>query len=246
MASTVAPQAPSRPPRHRVRRTLRALSTVLIVSGAMLILDAGLTLVWQEPISAIYAKLQQRSLQGQLRDDVALSELQLRALQRLRTEHRRIAFLARVLRREAQDGDALGRIKIPRTGTNFVVVEGTDPGDLRKGPGHYADTSVPGLPGTVAIAGHRTTYLAPFRRLDELRAGDRLTVELPYGRFTYRFESKHIVSPRAYDFVTRRRGYARLALTACHPLYSARQRIVVFARLVDVQARGRARVAATL
>ena len=234
------------PPRHRVGRALRALSTVLIVSGAMLILDAALTLVWQEPISAVYAKLQQRQLAGKLNDLENLTDLQLRALQRLRTEHRRVAFLARVLRREARDGDPVGRIKIPRTGTNFVVVEGTQPSDLRKGPGHYGDTSLPGLPGTVAIAGHRTTYLAPFRRLNQMRAGDLMTVDMPYGRFTYRFESKHIVSPRAYQFVTRRRGYARLALTACHPLYSARQRIVVFGRLVDIQARGRARVTATL
>ena len=233
-------------PRHRIRRALRALSTVLIVSGTMLILDAGLTLVWQEPISAVYAKWQQRSLQGQLRDAVSLSALQLRALQRLRTERRRIAFLARVLRRDVEDGDPIGRIKIPRTGTNFVIVEGTQPGDLRKGPGHYADTAMPGLPGTVAMAGHRTTYLAPFRKLNELRPGDRIDVEMPYGRFTYRLVTRHIVSPRAYQFVTRRAGYSRLALTACHPLYSARQRIVVFGRLVDVQARGRARVNATL
>jgi sortase A len=225
---------------------LRALSTVLIVSGTMLILDAGATLVWQEPISAVYAKFQQRQLSGKLDDLENLTELQLRALQRLRTEHRRVAFLARVLRREAQDGDPIGRVRVPRTGTNFVVVEGTDPGDLRKGPGHYADTSMPGLPGTVAIAGHRTTYLAPFRKLNELRRGDTMTVDMPYGRFTYRFQSKHIVTPKAYKFVTGRRGYARLALTACHPLYSAKQRIVVFGRLVEVQARGKARVTATL
>jgi sortase A len=225
---------------------LRTLSTVLIVAGAMLIADAGLTLVWQEPISALYAKLAQRELSGQLEELENLTELQLRALQRLRTERRRIAFLARVLRREAQPGDAIGRIRIERTGTNFVVVQGTDPADLRKGPGHYADTTMPGLPGTVAIAGHRTTYLSPFRKLDRLRRGDTMVVEMPYGRFTYRFASEHIVSPRAYRFVTRRRGFERLALTACHPLYSARERIVVFGRLVRVQARGRARVEARL
>jgi sortase A len=226
--------------RHRVRRALRALSTILIVSGAMLLLDAGLTLVWQEPISALYAKFQQRELAGRLGNLENLTELQLRALQRVRGERRRVAFLARVLRRKSKPGDPIGRIKIARTGTNFVVVEGTDPGDLRKGPGHYSDTSVPGLPGTVAIAGHRTTYLAPFRHLDRLRAGDRIRLEMPYARFTYRFQSKHIVSPKAYRFVTAPRGYPRLALTACHPLYSAAQRIVVFARLERVEPRGRA------
>src|SRR5215207_4944609 len=146
----------------RMRHALRALSTVLIISGAMLIADAGLTLVWQEPISAVYAKLQQRQLAGELKDLENLTDLQLRALQRLRTENRRITFLARLLRRRSAPGDPIGRIKIARTGTDFVVVEGTKPNDLRKGPGHYADTPFPGLRGTVAIAGHRTTYLAPF------------------------------------------------------------------------------------
>jgi sortase A len=230
----------------RLRQVLRALSTVLIVSGAMLIADAGLTLVWQEPISAVYAKIQQRQLAGQLNDLENLTDLQLRALQRLRTENRRVAFLARLLRRRSEPGDAIGRIKIKRMGINFVVVEGTDPGDLRKGPGHYADTPFPGIRGTVAIAGHRTTYLAPFRKLNQMRRGDLITVEMPYARFTYRTELRQIVDPGAYAYVTARKRYDRLALTACHPLYSAAKRIVVFARLVDVQARGRARVQASL
>jgi sortase A len=230
----------------RARQALRALSTVLIVSGAMLIADAGLTLVWQEPISAVYAKLQQRQLAGQLNDLENLTDLQLRALERLRTENRRIAFLARLLRRRAEPGDAIGRIKIKRIGINFVVVEGTKPEDLRKGPGHYADTPFPGIRGTVALAGHRTTYLAPFRKLDKMRRGDLITVEMPYARFTYRTELRRIVDPSAYAYVTARKRYDRLALTACHPLYSAAQRIVVFARLVDVQARGRARVKPSL
>jgi sortase A len=230
----------------RVRQALRALSTVLIVSGAMLIADAGLTLVWQEPISAVYAKFKQRELASQLNDLENLTDLQLRALQRLRTENRRVAFLARLLRRQSEPGDAIGRIKIKRIGINFVVVEGTKPEDLRKGPGHYADTPFPGIRGTVAIAGHRTTYLAPFRKLDKMRRGDLITLEMPYGRFTYRTELRRIVEPSAYAYVTARKRYDRLALTACHPLYSAAQRIVVFARLVDVQARGRARVPASL
>jgi sortase A len=242
-------QERSRRPRRlgaRVRRALRALSTVLIVSGLLLIADAGLTLVWQEPISALYGKWQQRTLAGQLNDLENLTELQLRALQRLRTENRRIAFLARVLRSQAGTGDAIGRIKVKRMGIDFVVVEGTDPGDLRKGPGHYADTPFPGIHGTVAIAGHRTTYQAPFRQLNRMRRGDEVVVEMPYARFTYRTELRRIVGPKAYEYVTARRSYDRLALTACHPLYSARQRIVVFARLVRAQARGRARVRARL
>jgi sortase A len=230
----------------RMRHALRALSTVLIISGAMLIADAGLTLVWQEPISAVYAKLQQRQLAGKLNDLENLTDLQLRALQRLRTENRRVAFLARLLRSRSEPGDAIGRIKIKRIGINFVVVEGTEPEDLRKGPGHYGDTPFPGIRGTVALAGHRTTYLAPFRKLNTMQRGDLITLEMPYARFTYRTELRRIVDPSAYAYVTARKRYDRLALTACHPLYSAAQRIVVFARLVDVQARGRARVKPSL
>jgi sortase A len=238
-------QEPTRPSRRlgtRIKRVLRALSTILIVSGVLLILDAGLTLIWQEPISALYGKYQQRALAGQLADLENLTELQLRALQRLRTENRRIAFLARLQRRQAEPGDAIGRIKVKRMDINFVIVEGTHPGDLRKGPGHYADTPFPGIHGTVAIAGHRTTYQAPFRKLNDMHRGDEIVIEMPYARFTYRTELNRIVSPKVYEYVTARKRYDRLALTACHPLYSAKQRIVVFARLVKVEARGRARI----
>ena len=226
-----------------MRRALRALSTILIVAGALLIADAGITLAWQEPISAIYARLTQNRLGDDLRalDRQKPTELQLRALAQLRTEQRRIAFLARALRRRAKEGDAIGRIRIKKIGISFVVVQGTDGSSLQKGPGHYTDTAFPGLPGTVAIAGHRTTYLAPFRHINDLHKGNLITLTMPYGRFTYAVEKTRIVSPSEYS-VVKPVGYDRLVLTACHPLYSAAQRIVVFARQVDVQARGAARV----
>ena len=229
-----------------MRRTLRGLSSVLIISGLLMILDAGLTLLWQEPVSALYARFNQRALAGQLAGLENLTQLQLRTLDRLRTERRRIAFLARAQRQRARPGHAIGRIKIDRIKIDFVVVEGTDPETLRKGPGHYPDTALPGLRGTTALAGHRTTYLAPFRKLNQMRKGDLIEVDMPYGRFVYRTQLRRIISPTAYEYVTHRVGYDRLALTACHPLYSAAQRIVVFARLVSVEARGRARVGGAL
>ena len=226
-----------------MRRALRALSTVLIVAGVLLIADAGITLAWQEPISAIYARLTQDQLGDDLRalERAHPTELQLQALARLRTEQRRIAFLARAQRRRAKPGDAIGRIRISKIGISFVVVQGTDGSSLQKGPGHYLDTSFPGLPGTVAIAGHRTTYLAPFRHINDLHRGDVIELEMPYARFTYSVEKTRIVAPSEYS-VIKPVGYPRLVLTACHPLYSAAQRIVVFARQVAVQARGAARV----
>lgn len=225
-------------------RGIRALSTVLIIAGAMLLLDAGLTIAWQEPVSAIYARITQNKLKGDLRDlgRQPVSPATARALSRLgKNTNARIAVLARELRRKVHDGQAIGRIRIPRIDASYVVVQGTDTASLRKGPGHYPDTPFPGLPGTVAIAGHRTTYLAPFRKVNELKPGDPITLEMPYATFTYRVQYTKIVKPSAL-YVTRPVGYDRLVLSACHPLYSASHRIVVFARLVRKVPQGHARM----
>ena len=139
-------------------------------------------------------------------------------------------FAARAADRRARRGDPVGRLRADAIGLDEVVVQGTDGAALRDGPGHYPDTPLPGAGGTVGIAGHRTTYGAPFRDVDELEQGDRIVLEMPYGRFAYRVERTRIVAPTA-TWVTRRTAYDRLVLTACHPLYSAAERIVVFARL---------------
>jgi sortase A len=222
------------PPRRRSRRGLRTLSTVLIVAGALLLADAVITLVWQEPVSALYAAREQDRLADQLADleREPLAAVDRRALGRLEDPRRRLAFSARSLRRRSAPGEALGRLRMPSIGASDVFVEGTGAGDLRKGPGHYPATVLPGQRGTVAIAGHRTTYGAPFHDLDDLDPGDRIRIEMPYGRFTYEVERSRIVPPTA-TWVTRRESFDRLVLSACHPLYSAAQRIVVFARLVE-------------
>jgi sortase A len=224
-----------------MRRALRAISTVLIVAGVLMIADAGITLAWQEPVSALLARIEQNKLSGQLDriEQRGPTRVQQRVLRALESQRRRIEFLAREARRTAQTGDPIGRIAIPALGADFVVVQGTDTASLRKGPGHYPSTTFPGLPGTVAIAGHRTTYLAPFRRVDDLKRGDRIVLTMPYGRFTYRVQRDQVVDPDAL-WVTRDVGYQRLVLSACHPLYSAAQRIIVFARLEHVAARGAA------
>lgn len=224
-----------------MRRALRAISTVLILAGVLMIADAGITLAWQEPVSALLARIQQNKLSGQLDkiEQRAPTPVQRRVLHALATQRRRIEFLAREARRTARTGGPIGRIDIPKIGADFVVVQGTDTDSLRKGPGHYPQTTFPGLPGTVAIAGHRTTYLAPFRRVDELKAGDPIVLTMPYARFTYRVQRLQIVLPTAL-WVTRDVGYDRLVLSACHPLYSASHRIIVFARLARVTARGAA------
>jgi sortase A len=224
-----------------VRRPLRALSTVLIIAGVLMLSDAALTVAWQEPVSGAYAWIVQDRLGGDLRKLEAArpGAAELAALRALEGDRRRIAFLARLLRRTADRGDAVGRIRIPKINANFVVVDGTDTTSLRKGPGIYDEVPFPGAPGTTAIAGHRTTYLAPFRRIDQLARGDRITLEMPYARLTYEVEKKRIVAPTELS-VIKRVAYDRLVLSACHPLYSAAKRIVVFARLAGVQPRGAA------
>jgi sortase A len=182
----------------------------MMVSGVLLIGDAAATLLWQEPVSAFVAERQQDQLQRQLDDPVVVK---------------------RVIDRKPLKGDAIGKIIIPKIGVDEYVVEGTDTESLRKGPGHYPDTPLPGARGTVAIAGHRTTYGAPFRNVDKLKHGDMIVLDMPDHRYVYRVERTKIVEPTDLS-VLDRVGHDRLILSACHPLYSAAQRIVVFAREV--------------
>jgi sortase A len=224
-----------------MRRALRTLSTVLIISGVLLLIDAGLTVAWQEPVSALYAKVTQGRLGGDLEDleRAEPTQLEQRVLSKLPTNQRRTAFLARSLKRRLKEGEAAGRLRIPAIGAESVVVDGTDPASLRKGPGFFPEAPYPGARGTVAIAGHRTTYSAPFRNIDDLKQGNRIIVEMPYGRFTYEVERTRIVTPDSL-WVLRRVRHDRLILSACHPLYSAAKRIVVFARLAKSEPRGAA------
>jgi len=194
---------------HPIRVVLRFVASVMMVSGVLLISDAAATLLWQEPVSAYFSERQQVKLEKALVDPPA-----------------------RVVRKEPLPGDALGKLLIPSIGVSEYVIEGTDADNLRKGPGHYPDTPLPGQRGTVAVAGHRTTYGAPFRELNNVKRGDRIVFELPYGTFVYRVDKNQIVDDSAL-WVTKPVGHPQLVLTACHPLYSAAQRIVVFARLVD-------------
>lgn len=133
------------------------------------------------------------------------------------------------------DGSAVAHIVIPAIGVDKIVVEGVARSDLQKGPGHYPDTPMPGQEGNAAIAGHRTTYGAPFNRVDELVKGDEILVSTVQGTFRYEFDSFEIVSPSQVDVVDDK-GDDRLTLTSCHPKFSARQRIVVTAFLSDAPA----------
>jgi sortase A len=239
-----SPSAVPVPHRSRLRALRPTVPAVLVATGALALGDAIATVAWQEPVSALWAAHEQHALQDDLaRLDAAYDTPEATAATAARTAvptaQARIRTLAHTLEARTASGKPLGELRIPRLDAHFVVVQGTGNAALRSGPGHYAGTALPGQDGTVGIAGHRTTYGAPFRHLDALRRGDPITMTMPYGRFTYRVEGTRIVKPQ--DVSTLRSiGRQRLVLTACHPLYSAAKRLVVIARLQRATPRGAA------
>ncbi len=227
-----------------LRRLVRDISSVLMISGLLLVLDAGVTLIWQEPVTAVIGLIQRSEIDKRYLSfqTAPLTSVEHHALVKLPGLDERIAYLARREQHQVATGNAIGHIRIPRIGASYDVVQGTDESSLEKGPGHYPATAFPGLGQTVAIAGHRTTYLAPFRHLDALKPGDRIVLKMPYAVFNYAVQYRRIVLPTAL-WVTRDVGYERLVLSACNPLYSAAQRIIIFARLKSVTPVGPARQA---
>jgi sortase A len=218
-----------------MRRLIRDFSLVLILSGALLLADAAVTLLWQEPLTAVIATIKRDGVDKRFLSyrGAPLSQLERRARAALKTEQQRIAYLARQERKEVKTGQAIGTLQMPTLGAVYTVVQGTDDASLQKGPGHYPQTPFPGLGETVAIAGHRTTYLAPFRNINQLRPGDRIVLTMRYAQFVYKVQYNRVVQPTAW-WVTHNVGYERLVLSACNPLYSAAQRIVTFARIQSV------------
>ena len=138
-------------------------------------------------------------------------------------------------------GDVAGHIAIPRIGVEWWFVEGVSVDNLKDGPGHYPDSPMPGQGGNAAMAGHRTTYGAPFGDIDQLQPGDEIRITTLQGEFTYLVRETIIVQPSEVQVLNTgfwdfdRDGSPEpnvLTLTSCHPKYSARQRIVVGAELV--------------
>jgi sortase A len=239
----------SRPARSGRGRSWRGLSWLLIALGALALLDAGVTLVWQEPFSALYARIEQDRLSGALHtlERTAPTAVERHRLALLPAQRARIAFLARELERRAAAGSAIGRIEIPSIGVDFVLVKGTGSAELTKGPGIYSKSVYPGIHfpgvgGTTAIAGHRTTYLEPFRHIDALHRGERILLDMPYARLTYTITGHRVVAETDVAAAVSPVGYSRLVLSACTPLFSAEKRLLVYARLVRSVPVGAARV----
>lgn len=137
-------------------------------------------------------------------------------------------------------GDGLTRLRIPRLGVTVMVAEGTSGKALRTGAGHYTGTPLPGQPGNVAIAGHRTTYGHPFQHLERMKPGDIVSLKTPFAVYTYTVVppfgghgNPWAAAPTDYDVVASQPVGRWLTLTTCHPPGSARQRLVLRLRLTD-------------
>jgi sortase A len=234
--------ASTHPLRLRVPRGATGFAGgLMLLLGVVLLVDALVTFLWQDPFTAVFAQQDQKALSRQLTaaEQAPLPGSTLALVQKADTDAQRMAVLAKHLAQHTQAGQALGRISIKRIGASFVFVAGTGEQSLKRGPGHYAGAALPAQRGTVAIAGHRTTYLAPFRRLDKLRAGDKVTLTMPYGQFSYSVEGSRVVSPTNTN-VLRHVHHNRLVLTTCTPLFSAAKRLVVTGRLERSTPRGAA------
>lgn len=220
------------------RRRSRWLAIALVTVGALGLAEAAVTLLWQEPISA----LRTANAQADLGDELGALEASQgdRARERRAQALRAIDRRAVALNKRAEEGSPLGRLRVAALGLNYVVVQEASDESLTKGPAHYGETPLPGQRGdwTVGIAGHRTTYGAPFRHLDNLERGDEVILEMPYGRFVYSMERTKIVDADDTT-VFQPEDYDRLALTACHPLYSDAERIIAYAKLKRIEVGGR-------
>jgi sortase A len=221
-----------------MRKSIRVLGTLMIGAGALTIAWAVLVWQWQDPLSALYTHVQQGRLAA--RYDTALESYRPRVHAReLAGVRRELAVEARDYRRSLTEGRPLGRIEIGRIGLNMIVVQGTAHETLKQGPGHYVTTGLPGEGRLIYVAGHRTTYLAPFSHIDDIRNGDYITMEMPYGTFTYRATRHYVVAQNDLR-VLANHGREILRLQACHPRFFATHRYIVDAKLVAIAPRGRA------
>ena len=232
---------------------MKRLGTSLIVVGVLALLYGAAVFFWRDPVTDLYSRYRQHQLAAQLDQLFAVERqtatttlpepgAQVAAASDRPRPPETVARLPNTVRRAAQSfyaglelGQPLGRLTIPRLDINPVLVNGTRWGaDLSRGPGRYPETAVPGLDRVTAIAGHRTTFGAPFRHIDTLRSGDEIVLKMPYGTFRYTVFEHRIVANDDWSII-RERGFDTVVLSACHPLWSAAQRWVVFARLIAVR-----------
>jgi sortase A len=218
-----------------MRRVLGAVGRVLVTVGLLLLLFIAYQL-WG---TGIYQARAQNNLEHQFNQSLAQSGSATTTSPTATTERDPATVTTLPPLKVPPAGDAVGRIGIPKIGVDQFVVEGVNVDDLRKGPGHYPSTQLPGHEGNTAIAGHRTTYGAPFGDLDQLNPGDEIDLVTIQGKFKYTVTEQKAVDPSEVSVLDpspdpARPGHqlATLTLTTCNPKYSAEQRLIIRAQLV--------------
>lgn len=219
-----------------MKRLARIVGTLLILAGIGSLAWAVTIWQWQDPFTAALNKLEQRKLEQSFdrRVEEGRAILVDTSAERLRESLPRAAAAWRT---GSKRGDAVGRLRVPALGLDKVVVNGTDTDTLKRGPGRYLGSAMPGEGELVYIAGHRTTYGAPFSRIDRLRKGDPVYFELPYATIEYAITGSRIV-PATQLSVLKSKGFEQLVLQACHPRFFATQRYLAYAKPVRVTPRG--------
>ena len=203
---------------------------------------------WQDPFTAIYTHIQQSRLESAYKRQaqafratvlprLASPSIGKHSTASVAATERNLRAAAAAYGKTLREGDPVGRITIGRIGLSMVVVQGTDEETLKKGPGHYLESGLPGQGQLIYIAGHRTTYLAPFAHINDIRVGDYIRLEVPYGTFTYR-AVRHLIVPSDDLAVLQSHGSELLRLQACHPRFFATHRYLVDAKLVAITPRG--------
>jgi sortase A len=219
-----------------MRRGIRLLGTVLAVAGALTLVWALLVWQWQDPFTGLYTKWKQRQLASQYDERTRSFEPKISGDTQT-AERESIAREAKRYRKSSKRGEVIGRLRVPRMGVNMLLVNGTDHDTLKKGPGRDLRTFMPGENRLVYIAGHRTTYLAPFSHIDRLKSGDRIRIQVPYGTFIYAVTRHRIVKSTDLS-VLRSPRHEVVELQACHPRFFASHRYIAYARLLRVEPRG--------
>jgi len=224
-----------------MKRLTRIAGTLMIVAGLGTLAWAVAVWQWQDPFTAVVNEYEQRGLEQSFERSLAPRGAAATAVvaadpKALRAQ---LAREAKAWRAQLERGDAVARLRIPALGVNEIIVNGTDTDSLKRGPGRYLKSGVPGEGELVYVAGHRTTYGAPFSHIDRLKAGDRVFVELPYATYEYRITGHRIVDATEVS-VLKSKGIEQLALQACHPRFFATQRWIAYAKPVRVTPAGAA------
>lgn len=226
-----------------MRTAARITGTVMIVAGVLAVAWVVVVWQWQDPFTAVYTKYQQHKLASRFSHTFATYQPPATPAPKpgvhtstKATDEAQIKAAATAYRKTLKQGEPVGRLIVPRLGLKTIVVNGTSHDDLTKGPGRELHTYMPGQGELIYVAGHRTTYLAPFAHIDSLKPGDTIEFQLPYATFHYVVTGHSIVAADDLD-VLRTHHKEVLALQACHPRFFATHRYIAWAKLVKVEPR---------